>query len=404
MISLKRNIGITFIGTLVFSLSQWGIISAIAKLGGADKVGIYALAVAIVSPIFAFANLNLRAVQSTDVHQSYSFKQYRKLRICTSLVALLVIVGVALLSGLKAETLNFVAIFALAKFFESISELAYGFQQRHERMALIARSMIARGLLAFASFSLLYYIVDELFVAGLGLMLGWLIVALAYDYPKAAQGAVDESSSTNFGLKALMITTAPLGFVVFCNTVNLNIPRYVIAEHYSEQLLGIYAATSYFIVAGATLINAIGQSATPRLASLFVQSPEAFKVLLHKLLVLAAVIGLSGILVSYLIGDWVLRVFYSDEFLGYGSLLVWVMTAGMAMYCSSILGCGLTSMRCFKLQSVLSLIVVIVILTASYTLIPSHGLTGGAFSILLAYSIKGLLAYYFLQTKTKGGG
>ena len=113
MISLKRNIGITFFGTLVFSLSQWGIISAIAKIGGAEKVGIYALALAVVSPVFSLANLNLRSVQSTDIHRQYTFIQYRNLRLLTSFTALMVIAIILCMVDYRSDIEVFICPFLI---------------------------------------------------------------------------------------------------------------------------------------------------------------------------------------------------------------------------------------------------------------------------------------------------
>ena len=402
MISLKRNIGITFFGTLVFSLSQWGIISAIAKIGGAEKVGIYALALAVVSPVFSLANLNLRSVQSTDIHRQYTFIQYRNLRLLTSFTALMVIAIILCMVDYRSDIEVFIAIFACAKFFESISELAYGRQQQSERMHFIAVSMILRGSLAFLMFSLCYWWMGQLLIAGIGLVVAWAVVALIYDYRQAGQLSRDELPTALPYIKPLLITTAPLGFVVFCNTINLNIPRYIISDLYGETQLGIYAGISFFIVVGATLINAIGQSATPRLAKLYFTSRPTFLQLLHKLLAIAFLIGLGGIMGSYLLGEWVLAMFYNNEYRGYGGLFVWVMTGGMMMYCSAIIGCGLTAMRSFKIQSWLSLVVISIVAAVSFYSIPIVGLKGGAIAILLAYSVKFLLTYGFIFSKLKG--
>ena len=401
MISLKRNIGITFIGTLIFSLSQWGIVSAIAKVGGAQQVGIYVLAMAIVSPVFALANLNLRSVQSTDVHQQYTFKQYRNLRLLTSLTALVVITLILWMADYRDEINCFTSIFACAKFFESISELAYGRQQQRERMSLIAVSMVMRGSLAFLMFSMFYWWVGQLFIAGLGLVVAWALVALLYDYRLAQRLSGEDVSTAVQYIRPLLKTTAPLGFVVFCNTINLNIPRYIINDLYGQAQKSNRRRLYFFIVAGSNIINAVGQSATPRLAKLCVTSKNQFLQLQHKLLAISIVIGLGGIVGSYFMADWVLSVFYNEEFRGYGRLFVWVMVGAMAMYCSVMMGCGLTAMRSFKIQSKLSLVVILVVAGVSFYSIPTVGLTGGAIAVLIAYSLKFLLAYNFLFSKVK---
>src|SRR4051794_13503685 len=79
--SLRFNFGWTFVGYSVYSLCQWGMVSILAKAGGAATVGQFALALAVSAPIFMFTNLQLRAVQATDARSEYRFSDYVGLRI-----------------------------------------------------------------------------------------------------------------------------------------------------------------------------------------------------------------------------------------------------------------------------------------------------------------------------------
>src|SRR3982750_880645 len=63
-VSLRRNFVETLFGNLVYAGCQWGVLVALAKLGNPQVVGVYALALAITSPVMLLSNLQLREVQA----------------------------------------------------------------------------------------------------------------------------------------------------------------------------------------------------------------------------------------------------------------------------------------------------------------------------------------------------
>src|SRR5690606_24501519 len=110
--------------------------------GNPEMVGQYALGLAVGAPVFMFTNLQLRGVQATDARYEFSFVDYRSLRLVATAFGILVVTGIGLLSGYDRNTALVVLFVGVAKAFESLSDVYYGYAQRHERMDLIARSMI----------------------------------------------------------------------------------------------------------------------------------------------------------------------------------------------------------------------------------------------------------------------
>ena len=47
----------TFLGNTFYALTQWGILAALAKLGSAEMVGSFSLALALASPILMLASM-----------------------------------------------------------------------------------------------------------------------------------------------------------------------------------------------------------------------------------------------------------------------------------------------------------------------------------------------------------
>ena len=153
--SLRLNVSWTFAGNVFYAACQWGMLVVLAKLGSPEMVGRFALALAVTAPVFMFTNLQLRAVQATDRSHQFAFADYLGLRILSTALALAVIVGLAAWSHYHYPfwIAAVIVMVGLAKGSESISDAIYGIVQWHERMDLIARSMMLKGLISLASFA-----------------------------------------------------------------------------------------------------------------------------------------------------------------------------------------------------------------------------------------------------------
>jgi len=141
---LRVSFSWTLAGNLIYALCQFGMLSALAKLGNASIVGQYALALAIAAPVFMLTNLQLRAVQATDARHEYRFADYFTLRIVATLLGILVIVGIAGITRYDLPTKTLIVLVACAKAVETISDVIAGHLQKMERLDKVARALMLR--------------------------------------------------------------------------------------------------------------------------------------------------------------------------------------------------------------------------------------------------------------------
>lgn len=393
MKSLKKNIGVSFIGNIVYALSQWLLLVILAKLSGEEILGVYALALAVVSPVFALANMNLRALQATDAEKTVHFDCYGRFRRLSSLIAILICSAIAVIIYRdKLDISLSIICLSFYKYFESQSDLVHGFLQKRERMDLIANSIMARGFSNVLVMATTYYFTHELtYALAVTIIKSW---AIYYFIDRRNYRRLYQDQPCDYKTVSELFRVAwPLGIVIFANTLNLNIPRYFIALYYGESLVGIFAAISYFIVAGSTLVNAIGQSAVPRLAKQGLKNLPAFQTLSRQVFLLITLVGMVGVLIAQYLGDWILRLAYTNTISEYHVLFVQIMWAGVAVYSSTAIGCSLTALRDFKSQSLFAIINVLVMLFSAYWLTNKYGLTGAAAAIFITYFIKLIMAW-----------
>jgi O-antigen/teichoic acid export membrane protein len=392
-LSLRRNFSWTFIGNTVYAGCQWGMLVVLAKLGNPEMVGQFTLGLAVTAPVIMFTNLQLRAVQATDAKKQYLFRDYLGLRLLGTTLALIIIATITFISGYQWETSLIILLLGLAKGFESISDVYYGLIQQHERMDRMAISLMIKGLLSLLLLGMGVYISDQLVWGVLGLVLAWAAVLVGYDIPSGAY-ILKRLSFDRFVLRPrwhlktlsrLVWLALPMGFVMMLISLNTNIPKYFIDGYLGQRELGVFAAVSYLMVAGSMVVNALGQSASPRLAKYYVTgNGTAFRRLLLQLVGIAFLIGGLGVIVVLVAGRQILTILYRPEYAQYTNVFVLLMIAAGIEYISSFLGYGMTAARYFRIQMPLFTSVSAIASVVCLWLIPLWGLQGAAIALIVA--------------------
>lgn len=400
-LSVKANSVWFLVGNATYTLAQWCMVVLVAHLGSAYSVGVFALAFAVSAPVIMLANLRLRFVQASDAKDEHEFLEYFALRLVTTALALGVIAIVAMCSQNNIISLTTILLIGIAKSFEAISDIYYGLLQKHQRMDVIARSLMLKSFLSLALFGGGLYISRNILVACAGLAIAWGLVLIGMDArapmrlsAAAAQrraprwhilrGAMRyfQSRIASRSIRRLAFTALPLGAVAFLVSLSANIPRYVIEWRFGSEKLGYYAAISYFMVAAVTMMASVGQAAMPRLAQLFAGMEfHAFKHMLLRLVFIAVGGGIAGIGVAWLFGDSVLSMFYGQDYVQYRNVFV-VMMVATALNCVAMcLWYAMTAMREFKVQLPLFAGDVVIVAVVSVVLVPRMGIIGGAVAL-----------------------
>lgn len=416
-LSLRANFLWTFAGNVIYSGAQWGLVIALAKLGSPELVGQLALAFAVTAPILMFTNLQLRGVQATDAKYEYCFSDYFSLRLMSTVVALLFIVGFAFLSNHRRDTTLIILTIGLAKGFESISDIFYGLLQQHERMDRIAISMILKGLLSLILFSAILYTTGNLFWSVLGLACVWAVVLIGFDAPSGALildrslRLSNQTTRENVGrldtlrphlrlriLKRLCWLALPLGVVMLLISLNTNIPRYFLEHYFGERALGIFAAMAYLMVVGTTVVNALGQSASPRLSQYYAAKEfHRFRSLLVRLVIIGAIIGGAGVLAVLTVGRHILSLLYGREYTGQVDVFFCLMLSAGFGYIASFLGYGMTAARYFKVQTLLFSVTCAATIVGCVLLIPSKGPLGAPLALVISTALQMLLSLFIIR-------
>jgi O-antigen/teichoic acid export membrane protein len=401
---LRVNFSWTMLGNLTYTASQWGILVLLARLGSPAAVGQFSLGLATTAPVMLFAGLQLRSVQATDARQLFGFSDYAGLRALTTIAAALVICAISA-ALYRGETALAVAAFAVTKGIEACSDVIYGFWQQHERMDLTAQSLMLRGILSLLFATVCFVAFNSVWIAICGIAAAWAAVFVAFDARHGIRLANSLGQPFTLRLswpvmKRLLQLSLPLGVVTMLLSVTANIPRYLIGSVQGVSELGVFSALSYILLAGNTIVNALGQAATPRLAQYAAQGkPEAFQGLSNRLILIGMALGIAGVLAAVVAGREILGLIYGHEYAGHAGLFLWLMVAAACTYMASFAGYSLTAARYFNIQIPLFAFMALLTFGLCAVMVKVNGVNGVAQAVAVASVVQLIATYGILRSK-----
>ncbi|MFA5125316.1 MAG: oligosaccharide flippase family protein [Patescibacteria group bacterium] len=404
MTSLKKNFSWTLVGNAIYAGCQWGMLVVLAKLGSPQVVGQFALASAIITPVIMITNMQLRGVQATDAKKEYFFSDYMAVRIVSTVVAFFIVLLILCVGHFEKIVFLATLVLASAKSVESLSDVFYGLFQQHEKMSIIAKSMIIKGVLSVVVLGSVFYFSLNLPWSLFGLLCAWMVVLALYDWQMGRRLLETVEGISHCSLVKLsffsfldrrtilfriIVLAFPLGIVMGTISLNTNIPNYAIAKYLGSRDLGIFAALAYTTVAVNMFIQALGQTVTPRLAQYFANKDIlAFNALTKKIILINLMIGLLGTLVILIGGEKILTLIYTSEYATYSRLFVVLMISATLSGVASALGYAMTAARQFNLQVPLFLTVLTATFLFAFLLIPSFKLYGAAIALIVSALIQ----------------
>ena len=383
-------------GNFVFAFSQWVILIFFARMTNQENLGQYALALAIVTPIFAVGNLQLRPLYILDVNseQKYTYTHFYYLRLICSFIALACCLVLGLFFNVSILVLLLVG---LLKFFESYSDIIYAYYNAHDQTQLISKSLFLKGTLSVLAVAGGLYLFD-FYTTLILFLIVYLVVWLFIDNLYIQKTQEIKKMSLDLGM---MKSAIPMGISLGIVTLQSNIPRLFLDQYASIEAVGIFTVLSYFIIVGSIFINSICQYLSPRLTHAWNHNRAYFKKLLSMALLIAGGLGLIAIFLSYFMGEFVLNLVYGAEYVAYTDAFVLTMVAGFILYLATVLGYTLTAIGFIKQQVYLFSIVLIFSVLVSYLCIPEYGIVGGIYTLMVSYLVQCILSLLVVLFRLK---
>ncbi|MBM7661723.1 O-antigen/teichoic acid export membrane protein [Bacillus mesophilus] len=408
-ISLKNSFMYSIMGNTVFAFSQWVIIVIIAKVNSPEVLGQYSLGLAITIPIFLFLGMNFRSIQAADYVQLYEFNDYFYTRVLTSAIGLVVTAFIVLLSDFIFDTKLIILAMALYRFFESISDVSHGLFQQKERMDILSYSKILQSLLSVILFTISLIVFGSILISILFQSISFLAIFLFYNLKwvvhlnnrkKILTKGKNVLIILKNNSKQLIVLGLPLGFVAGLDSLNSNLPRFMIQYFMDERNVGFYSSIMNIMIAFGTVISALCHAAIPRLAKYYVNKDAVtFYKLLKNLMLFGFVVSSFSILASYFYGDTILSILYTNDYSDLKYTLTFMMIAGLFWYTTSFISTALIAVKKYTVQVPIMITSTIITFIFSLIFIPLYGIDGAVYSVILSNIIRLFISIVIFRYK-----
>lgn len=397
--NIIRHAGLITAANLAHAISQWLLLIIVIKQFDDLVLGQLVLNLSIISPLFMLFSFKLRSLVVTDYHNQYSFEQYLHARFLSQLFVILLLS--ALLPLLIPKTILSITASVIAfKVFDGISELCYSYQHKQKMFARAASSQIVRSLVSIIALSATAYISHDVSSTFIVWALASGCFAL-FDIIMAAKTLATVEQRT-FALMSVITNVEafkkslqlykkfwPVGISIAFGAMFVYVPNYMLEYFHGTKVVGHFATISYFLVAGGIFITSLSQAITPKLSAFYNQGNLTSFIKTTRLLMFTgAMIGLIGLIIATLFGQWVLTFIYTDVIGKLATELQLVIFASLIRYSYIFLGAALNALRCFNQQVFVYGSGTVTLTIACLWLIPEYGTLGAAIAMIIACSIE----------------
>ncbi|OBW58434.1 hypothetical protein A9986_05725 [Solibacillus silvestris] len=387
---IQKKISWSLFGNIIYALSQWGIITILARFGTVEELGIYSLGLAITAPIVIFFSFELRTLLATESKNEMNFGQYFGSRVVHLIISYFTIVLIAIIYSNDSKVIAAILLIGMIKVFEALSDICMGLFQKKQRIDIIGKSQLYKGLLSIITFSAIYIPTQSLVISLIGLLLVMIIRLFTFDLKNLKKYVETFLIFDNSSIK-LMKYALPLGIASLISSLITNVPKYLLEYQVGIEAVGIFSALYYILVACNMLITPISLLAAPRIANTLDNKDNVNFIKENIIFSLFSVIAFLIIFIPvYLYSEWVITFLYGEEYILYSQVFVIITLSLLFGFLNAFYSLSTIAARIIKIQPIFKFFLSLIIIISSYYFINEFGIMGAAYALILTRSIETL--------------
>lgn len=358
------------------------LLIAVTRINGVYDSGIFSYAMAVALVFWAFGIWGGRTYQVSDLEKRYADHSYIIVRVMLGVVMLGGSVLFCVANGYDVFKSSVILGFVVFKVLESIADALYGVLQRNNKLYVAGISLLAKAILGFVVFVSVDILTGSLLWSAISLMAVNIIVIILYDLPYARRDgyrlrdAIGNSRQYTQQAAQIIKRCAPIAAVLFLSMFSLNIPRYFLDRHHTDEI-GYFGILVMPITVLALVITFFLQPKIIYLTKIFAN--KQYKKLGREIAYINAIvvaIGLIGLAASYAFGIPLLSVVFGVDFSMYFVALLVVVIGAVANGIVSVYMNIFTIIRHFKILFYTLLWTNIGLTVMCVSIIREHGLLG----------------------------
>jgi len=388
MQNIKKDYLWNSLGSLLQSAISPVLLIVITRLNGIDDSGLFSFALSLSVVFWAVSLWGGRTYQVSDVKREFSSGGYVAVRFIASLIVAISAVVFCVLNGYNATKTGLIMILVTLKMLESIADSLYGVLQIHHKLYVAGMSLTMKAMLGFAAFMAVDIVTKNVIYGTLAILLVNVLIIFLYDILWVRR--VEVITANKKLLKeytgqaiAIMKHTSAVFVVMFLTMFSLNIPRYFLDKSHPDQI-GYFGIMAMPITLLGLFISFIIQPNVVNLSELLVKGKlKEFARIVSKINHITFGIGVLSVVLSYLVGVWVLNTIFGININNFQLDLTIMVIGAAANAFVSIYVNLLIIMRRFKGQFYTLLLTDILAVVVSMCLIERLAMLGSVLVFMM---------------------
>lgn len=388
MQSQKKDYIWNSLGSLLQSAISPALLISITRLNGIDDSGLFSFALSISVVFWVVSLWGGRTYQVSDAKREFSTGGYITVRFIASLIVAVSAMIFCVLNGYNTAKTSLIMTLVSFKILESVADSLYGVLQIHKKLYIAGISLTIKAVLGFGVFMIVDIVTRNISYGVLAILLVNLLVIIFYDIiwmRRVENVAINKKLFKKYFSQAVVIMkhTSIVFVVVFMTMFSLNIPRYFLDKFHPDQI-GYFGIMAMPITLLGLFISFIIQPNVVNLSELLAKGKlKEFARIVGKINQITFGIGVLLVILSYLIGVWILNVIFGININNFRLDLTIMVIGAAANAFVSIYVNLLIIMRRFKGQFYTLLLTDILAVVVSMCLIERLAMLGSVLVFML---------------------
>lgn len=388
MQNIKKDYLWNSLGSLLQSAISPVLLIVITRLNGIDDSGLFSFALSLSVVFWAVSLWGGRTYQVSDVKREFSSGGYVAVRFVASLIVAISAVVFCALNGYNATKTGLIMILVTFKILESIADSLYGVLQIHHKLYVAGISLTMKAMLGFSAFIAVDIVTRNVIYGALAILLVNVFIIFLYDILWVRRVEVINVSKKlckEYIAQAIAIMkhTSAVFVIMFLTMFSLNIPRYFLDKSHPDQI-GYFGIMAMPITLLGLFISFIIQPNVVNLSELLAKRKlKEFTQVVSKMNYITFGIGVLSVVLSYLIGVWVLNTIFGININNFQLDLTIMVIGAVANAFVSIYVNLLIIMRRFKGQFYTLLLTDILAVVVSICLIERLAMLGSVLVFMM---------------------
>ena len=388
---LKKNVFWNTFGTVVFLAAQWLTTILIVRItDNYEDAGLYSLAMSISNVFYMIAIYNVRNFQVSDINEEYKNEDYIFHRMTVMLLALLACVIFVVFTYSDKYTMGVLILYMVYRLGESYVDVLHGIDQRLDRLDIVGKSYMIRGLLMLIVFILCEYFTGNILITILAMAVSSYVAIILFD---VRQTNIIAKISINIRfdkIRKLFVICFPLLIYGIALNLQASVPRIITEKILGKELLGYYSSVATPAVIVQSFASVIFAPFITTFTRLYQEKNKLeYRKLALKMIGFCILLGVTAYFGSYCFGDFVLdKILYRGKGITeYCYLLDTTMICTALVALIWFIAILLTIARCNILLSVSTVIGVITEAFVGQCMIAKYRLDGINWSLIISYIV-----------------